>query len=124
MGVFINRGFVQANHILILINSSDDLILLDYVHVLLRSTHGTVSLLNRTNFVSDPSDHIVRTLTDFTNETENAHILPEKNVMSESFSDHDFMLVSYTAWNIISEECKDALQDMPSTLIINHREKV
>lgn len=124
VGVFINRGFVQANHILILINSSDDLILLDYVRVLLRSTHGTVSLLNRTNFVSDPSDHIVRTLTDFTNETENAHILPEKNVMSESFSDHDFMLVSYTAWNIISEECKDALQDMPSTLIIHHREKV
>ena len=123
VGVFINRGFVQANHILILINSSDDLILLDYVRVLLRSTHGTVSLLNRTNFVSDPTDRIVRTLTDFTNETENAHILPEKNVMSESFSDHDFMLVSYTAWNIISEECKDALQDMPSTLIINHREK-
>ncbi len=81
------------------------------------------AFLNRTNFVTDPSDHIVRTLTDFTNETENAHILPEKNVMSESFSDHDFMLVSYTAWNIISEECKDALQDMPSTLIINHREK-
>lgn len=33
------------------------------------------------------------------------------------------MLVSYTAWNAISEECKDALQDMPFTLIIHHREK-
>ncbi|MDR3268550.1 MAG: cation:proton antiporter [Tannerella sp.] len=121
VGIFVNRDFVTATHIIIIINTAEDLFLLDYAKTLVASTKGAVSLLNRSSFISSESETIHHTLTQFTTDMEEAIILPEKDVMSESFNGHDFMLVSYPSWNILSEECEDALQDMPSTLIIHHR---
>jgi Kef-type K+ transport system membrane component KefB len=121
VGVFVNRGFVKATHIIIIINSADDLFLLDYTKTLLKSTKGTVSLLNRSSFVSSGNELIRREITDFIALTEDSIILPEKELMRESFSGHDFMLISYATWNILSGECEEDLKDMPSTLIINHK---
>ncbi|MDR3261555.1 MAG: cation:proton antiporter, partial [Tannerella sp.] len=120
VGVFVNRGFVTATHVIIIIQSADDLFLLDYATTLVASVKGTVSLLNRNSFISSENEKIHETLTNFVAHTEDALILPEKDVMSESFNGHDFMLISYASWNILSEECEEALKDMPSTLIINH----
>jgi hypothetical protein len=33
------------------------------------------------------------------------------------------MLISYATWNLLSVECEEALKDMPSTLIIYHRDR-
>jgi hypothetical protein len=52
-------------------------------------------------------------------DTKDTIVLPEKDLMNETFAGHDFMLVSYNTWNILTTEAQDALKDMPSTLIIN-----
>ncbi|MDR2920582.1 MAG: cation:proton antiporter [Tannerella sp.] len=121
VGVFVNRGFTHADNIIVIINSSDDLFLLDYTRSLVRATQGTVSLLNRISYISEESERVVRTLNNFVKEIPGTILLPEKDLLNESFNGQDFMLVSYTSWNIISEEANEPLQDMPSTLIINHK---
>jgi Kef-type K+ transport system membrane component KefB len=121
VGVFVNRNFIKATHIIIIINSGVDLILLDYAKTLVMSTKGTISLLNRSSFISSESGKIHKALTEFAGSVEDVILLPEKEVISESFNGHDFMLISYASWKILSVECEEALKDMPSTLIIHHR---
>ncbi|MDR2120353.1 MAG: cation:proton antiporter [Tannerella sp.] len=121
VGIFVNRGFIRATRIIIIINSADDLVLLDYARTLAKSTGGAISVLNRSSFIASGSEHIHRTLVEFAGSMEEVVILPEKDVVSESFNGHDFMLVGYATWNILSVECEEALMDMPSTLIIHHR---
>lgn len=123
VGIFVNRGFTQAQHIIVIINSSDDLFLLDYTRTLVKATQGTVSLLNRISYISEESEQVVKVLNNFAAEIEGTILLPEKDILNESFNGQDFMLVSYPSWNIISEEANEPLQEMPSTLIINHRPK-
>jgi hypothetical protein len=120
VGIFVNRGFVKATHVILIINEADDLFLLDYAKVLLKATQGTASVLNRTSFVSSMNELILKRIAEFIASMDDAIVLPEKELMRESFSGHDFMLISYQAWNILSEECEEDLKDMPSTLIINH----
>lgn len=122
VGVFINRQFVKATHILIIIQSINDLFLFDYANTLVAATKGTVSVLNRISYVSSENEQVLETINNFIVKIEDALILPEKDLMNESFNGHDFMLISYPAWNILSEECSEALKEMPSTLIINHKE--
>ncbi|MDR0757415.1 MAG: cation:proton antiporter [Tannerella sp.] len=121
VGVFVNRRFIMATHIIVIINSADDLILLDYAKTLAMSTKGAISLLNRSSFISSESENIHRALAEFAGSMDEAVILPEKDVMSESFNGHNFMLISYATWKILAVECEEALKDMPSTLIIHHR---
>lgn len=123
VGVFVNRDFISATQILLIIQSADDLSLLDYAKTLVKSSKGKVSVLNRSSFVSSENERIHTAIDTFVKHTEDALILPEKDVMNESFSGHNFMLVGYATWNILLVECKEALKDMPSTLIIRHREK-
>lgn len=123
VGVFANRGFTQANNIILIINSFDDLFLLDYASTLVQATHGTISLLNRTSYVSEESELVVKALSHFATEIENTILLPEKDLLNESFNGQDFMLVSYQSWKVLLEEAGEPLQEMPSTLIINHKAK-
>ncbi|MDR2622466.1 MAG: hypothetical protein LBC48_07805, partial [Dysgonamonadaceae bacterium] len=46
-------------------------------------------------------------------------LLPEKEITAGLLKEYNFMLVSYKTWNDISENNKDVLQEMPSTLIIS-----
>lgn len=46
-------------------------------------------------------------------------LLEEKTLTAELLSMFNFMLVSYDTWNNISEAYKEALQKMPSTIILN-----
>jgi Kef-type K+ transport system membrane component KefB len=122
VGIFVNRGFVQATRIILIIQSAEDLFLLNYAQSLLKSTRGKVSILNRSSFISSGNEKIHAALLDFVAHTADALILPEKDLMSESFNGQNFMLISYATWNLLSLECEEALKDMPSTLIIHHRD--
>jgi Kef-type K+ transport system membrane component KefB len=121
VGIFVNRDFVQAGRIIIVINSVDDLILFHYAENLTRSTRGSISILHRTGGDVHATEHILDAIRMFTAQTGDCTVLPEVDLLNESFDDHDFMLVSYRTWNILSRECHEALQYMPSTLIINHK---
>ena len=125
VGVFVNRGFTRADHLIVVIDSEADLPLLHYARVLLRSTHGTAALLHRrpSDDASPALDTVARELESFIAHTENVHLLPERELTRESFAEADFMLVGYATWNVISDVCREPLRQMPSTLIIHHRQR-
>ena len=123
VGVFVNRDFTQANNIILIINSFEDLFLLNYTRTLIQATHGTASILNRTSYISEESESVVRELRNFASEIEGTILLPEKDLLNESFNGQDFMLVSYKSWKILLDEASEPLQEMPSALIINHKVK-
>lgn len=119
VGVFINRGFVKATNIIIIINSADDLFLLDYARTLLKTTHGSVNIVNQASSTTPGIETINQKLNEFTETIKQATLLPNKDLTPEIFNGHNFMLVSYATWNDISEHRKKALQKMPSTLILS-----
>ena len=124
VGIFVNRNFVKATHIILIINSTDDLFLLDYAKNLQKSTNGIISILNRINDDSPTNKLIIKEINDFANQTADAVILPDKDITNDSFTGQNFMLISYSSWNTLSTECEEALKNMPSTLIIRHTQKV
>ncbi|MDR0572972.1 MAG: cation:proton antiporter [Tannerella sp.] len=121
VGVFINRGFIRAGNILVIFNSEKDLILLDYVKTLQKTTHGFVQLMDRVSPTSDDSERVAFALSGYLTTAKETAIPFEKNLTTDILRNADLMLVSYDTWQLISEECDDTLQDMPSTLIIKHR---
>jgi hypothetical protein len=122
VGVFINRNFVKANRVLLVIDGEEDLILLNYVKWLLRSTHGDVRILNRTNSRLPENEVVLKRFDDFVAKRKQTIILKEKEITPEVFaSGVNFMMISYRTWNEVSERQNEALQQMPSTIIINHK---
>ncbi len=119
VGVFVNRDFVKATNIILIIASADDLFLLDYARTLLKSTMGSISLLDVTSSTTPGKDIIENTFAGFTSEVRLSKILPDKDLTADLFDGYNFMLISYHTWNDVSEHRKDALQRMPSTLILN-----
>jgi Kef-type K+ transport system membrane component KefB len=119
VGVFINRNFVKATSIIVIFSSEEELFLLDYVKTLLKSTHGSVSILNRAATTVAGYTHITNTIKEFISSIPRASLLPNKDLTSELFYGFNFMLIGYNTWNDVSEHDKEALQKMPSTLILN-----
>lgn len=119
VGVFINRNFIKATSIIVIFSSEEELFLLDYVKTLLKSTHGSVSILNRATTTVAGYTHITNTIKEFISSIPRASLLPNKDLTSELFYGFNFMLIGYNTWNDVSEHHKEALQKMPSTLILN-----
>lgn len=120
VGVFVNRGFVMANHILVILDLPEDLVLLDYTKDLIKTTHGSVSLLIRTSYISPDVKKIHRTAKEFITSIPDSNIVPDNEFTQDTFNGYDFMLIGYNTWNHISEEYGESLQQIPSTLIISH----
>lgn len=119
VGVFINRGFVKASGIILLIDSEADLFLLNYARTMQKATHGSIAIVNKTSSTTPGSEAIDSTLHEFQETVKQVSILPVKDLTPELFSNYNFMLISYNTWNDVSEHRKEALQKMPSTLILS-----
>jgi hypothetical protein len=123
VGVFINRNFIKATSIIVIFSNEEELFLLDYVKTLLKSTHGSVSILNRAATTVAGYTHITNTIREFISSIPRASLLPNKDLTAELFYGFNFMLIGYNTWNDVSEHDKEALQKMPSTLILNKYQK-
>jgi hypothetical protein len=121
VGVFVNRGFIRATKILVIINSKNDLFLLHYVATLQKTTYGLVQLIDRVSPTSNDSEKVALALSEYVHSATETALLLEKNITEQVLQNSNLMLVSYETWLIISEECKDVLQDIPSTFIIRHK---
>ena len=119
VGVFINRNFVKASNALVIISSEEDLFLLDYTRTLLKTTHGSVGIVNKASTTTPGYDKIIEAIEEFTATVPQANLLPDKDLTPGLFNGYNFMLISYNTWNDVSEHRKEALQKMPSTLILN-----
>jgi Kef-type K+ transport system membrane component KefB len=119
VGVFVNRNFVKATNIILIVASADDLFLLNYAQTLAKSTLGNVSLLDTTSSTTPGSNDIKASFTRFTQTVRQSVVLPRKDLTPDLFVGYNFLLISYNTWNDVSEHRKKALQRMPSTLILN-----
>lgn len=119
VGVFVNRDFVKASNVILIVASVEDLFLLEYARTLLLSTSGSISLVNKTSSTTPGVEKIKESFTQFIETVKQSKILPDKDITSGLFNGYNFMLISYQTWNDVSEHRKDALQKMPSTLILN-----
>lgn len=120
VGVFVNRNFVKATNVIIPIANKGDLFLLNYVSTLLKSTHGTAAFQYQAT--GSPEDAEVMTaLARFDQEHKGATFLSDKQLSGDLLAQYNFMLISYTTWNTISDHKKEELQRMPSTLILNKK---
>jgi Kef-type K+ transport system membrane component KefB len=115
VGVFVNRDFVKANKIILVLDSEADLFLLPYAQTLLQSTQGLIHIVCR----SPEYAQIEKPLGQFLKIVNSATLLPEEDISGALLANYDFMLISYDAWNDVSENRKEALQLMPSTLILS-----
>lgn len=119
VGVFINRNFVKASNVLVIIGAEEDLFLLDYTSTLLKSTHGSASIVNKTSSTTPGQDHIMHDIRTFLETVNQGSLLPARDLSPALFEGYNFMLISYKTWNDVSEHRKEALQKMPSTLILH-----
>jgi Kef-type K+ transport system membrane component KefB len=118
VGVFINRNFLKATNVILIIASAGDLFLLSYARALLKSTQGSIALLN-TGAATPEAEDIRIALNKFTASVKQSEVLPGNDLTQELFAGYNFMLISYHTWNDVAERRKEALQRMPSTLILN-----
>jgi Kef-type K+ transport system membrane component KefB len=119
VGVFINRDFELADKTLLILNSEQDLYLLQYASDLLMATGGSVAILNRIAPADSGCESMEKQLASFIESVPAATVLSEKEITVALLTHYDFMLISYITWNDVSERYKEALQLMPSTLIIS-----
>ena len=123
VGVFINRNFVKATNTLVVISSEEDLFLLDYTRTLLKATHGSVGIVAKMSTTTPGHDQILKELWDFVSSIPQTQLLPDKDLTPGLFNSYNFMLIGYNTWNDVSEHRKEALQKMPSTLILNKNKR-
>jgi Kef-type K+ transport system membrane component KefB len=124
VGIFANRGFLRAENILAVFNSAKDLVLLDYVSTLQKSTLGAVKLMDRVSPVSPDSETVANALSEYLMRNKDTSIPFEKNLTTDILKETNLMLVSYNTWLILKDECENILEDMPSTFIIEHKEVI
>lgn len=120
VGVFVNRGFVKATNILVPVAGAGDLFLAEYARNLQKSTHGSVTFLYGAEGASG-SGEIAEALTGYAAGEKKVTLLAGAPFTAGLLSQYNFMLISYPTWNAISDHRKEALQGMPSTLILSKK---
>jgi hypothetical protein len=119
VGVFINRDFERADNVLLILDSEQDLYLLQYAINLQKTTNSSIAILDRTKPEDSGYENIKKQLALFFESVPTVSILSEKSITASLLHRYDFMLISYLTWNYVSENDKEALQLMPSTLIVS-----
>jgi Kef-type K+ transport system membrane component KefB len=120
VGVFVNRDFETADKALLVLEHPSDVHLLRYARNLVKFNQANVSIIN----LSEQIEKDVRSmykLQQYLNKYPSVRLVKEKQLTGEILSAHNFMLIAYETWNKISEDEKDVLQQMPSTLIIHQK---
>lgn len=123
VGIFVNRDFTKATHVLIIIDSLNDLFLLDYIPSLLKNSTQTVAFLVKASHLHQDYKQVMITLHEYIGQTDQATILSEKDLTPMLFNGYSLMLISYETWDDVSITRKEALHRMPSTLIIRKRKE-
>ena len=122
VGVFINRNFVRASNVLIVIGQEEETFLLGYADTLLKATHGSATVVNQ---IAETQTEVyastLKKINEFISATPQANLSEKKELTAELFNGFNFMLIGYRTWNDVSERYKEALQKMPSTLILNKK---
>jgi hypothetical protein len=119
VGVFINRKFVKATNIILIVASDSDLFLLKYARTLVKSASGNIGLLDLTGHTPPENNEVIAAFARFSGEVKFAYLLPQKRLSPDLFIGHNFLLVSYKAWKEHFESDEEIQNYIPSTLILS-----
>ncbi|MDR2805226.1 MAG: cation:proton antiporter [Dysgonamonadaceae bacterium] len=117
VGVFVNRDFERATRVVVVLKKPQDVFLFRYAKNLMASNEAQIT-------VSQLGDEIPahletqRRIREFFNAYPQTTFLRSAQLSPELLSNRNFMLISYESWIEVSEQEREALQAMPSTLII------
>ena len=103
VGIFVNRGFTQASHILLLVDSEDDLFLFNYA----RTRLGEQSMTIRICFINEQVDKQLqsRIMNDFVQIDSNKFVLDKPLTMNTFIENKETLLVmSYTTCEKLSKD--------------------
>lgn len=118
VGVFMDKGFTQADRILLPLGAPGDLFLLHYAERLLQSEGRRLTLLDVTGLTQrDPS---------FRNGAQQLQqvagdrieVMQGRALDAQLLAQHDLLLTSYKGWSRAAETREPWLFEVPSTLII------
>ena len=122
VGVFVNRGFTNITTTMVLLQDENDDFLLRYARRLIRNNSEVSIFIMDVNKVMQKSDIIRRAVDDLRAMfPTSVKILKSSKNNSAIISKFSFLLVSYPAWNALSESENKELSNIPSTLIINKK---
>lgn len=118
VGVFINRDFAVADKILVVLEQVEDVFLLEYAANLVKSNRASVAILDTKGLVMSDEESL-RKIDRFRKKHSQPDIRTKQHLAEDLLLRYNFMLISYTTWEQVSISEKEALQQMPSTLIIH-----
>lgn len=122
VGVFVNRGFSKISTTMVLLQSESDGFLIRYARRLLRNNpEVSIFVMDVNNVLSKTS--AVKVALDDLQKTYPSRLKSIKSSKNNALiiSRFSFMLISYQAWNELSESANKELTVIPSTLIINKK---
>lgn len=123
VGIFVNRGFSKITTTMVLLQNENDGFLIRYARRLMRNNAEVSIFVIDVNNVLAKSDAIRQALNEL-----QKHFINRMKVIKSSKNNasiiarFSFMLISYQAWNALSESENKELTAIPSTLIINKKE--
>lgn len=122
VGVFVNRDFSKITKTLVFIDKPEDEFLLRYARRLLRNNgEVTIRIMDVHRLVESDAtirDSIATLIQEFPTAVK---VSKNLHVSSTYVSNYSFLLISYAAWNHYSSSQEQALENIPSTLIINKK---
>ena len=122
VGIFVNRNFSRITKTLVFIDKPEDVFLLRYARRLLRNNGEVTIRIMDVHKLAETYPEIGEGIAALKVEFPTAvKISKNVHVSSTYVSNFSFLLISYTAWNHYSNSQEHALENIPSTLIINKK---
>lgn len=122
VGVFVNRNFSRIAKTLVFIDKPEDAFLLRYARRLLRNNGEVTIRIMDVHKLAESNDTIREGIAALKEDFPIAvKVSKNRHVSSTYVSSFSFLLISYSAWNHYSTSQEHALENIPSTLIINKK---
>ena len=122
VGVFVNRGFDRITSTLVLLHDESDEFLLRYARRLIKNDSGVSINIFDINKLVSSSEVIRQGIHELRQQfPDEVKVHKASRISSGILSKHSFMLISYQAWNLLSNSDKKEFEYIPSTLIINKK---
>ncbi|MDR2474643.1 MAG: cation/H(+) antiporter, partial [Bacteroidales bacterium] len=123
VGIFIDHGFKSISNMLVLLYLPDDVHLLQCAQTVLENNPEARSVILDVNGLITKNPAVIKNIRHFSDRFENrVTLLHKKRITADILNKQDFMLISYASWDAVSSEYKNAMEKIPSTLIIREKQ--
>jgi Kef-type K+ transport systems, membrane components len=124
VGVFVNRHFIEISTIVVLVYYETDDFLLRYARRMLQNNSAISFFFVDFNNLFENNEAMRDRITDLKTQFPRAiKMLKNSGNIDSVLSKFSFMLTSYQTWNILTEQNDKLLSHIPSTLVINKKER-